>query len=205
MGRSQYNPRLVHNTEDVQRIQALSETLCAVIRPHVLPILAIRVEQEMRSPPPPLTDEQIAWFARSGASSTADAESDEANQIQKVVSDALRNPEPVTNETIAATVQETIDREVGRLVSAWLSILHLAAGNCYAGRTLLDLASLNDAMLPELRSDLLATFDDCFAPFYLTPDDARVVLRIVRAALPLGKRLPDEAVEILALWHVAIR
>lgn len=208
MARTHIDPRFVHTKEKTERTSVLLGNLFVLFRPFVEPVVKPKVVAEL-SKPWKLGGEEYAnelrVFAeiaegRANCKTPAELEAD----LERVL-EILREPPPCTSEQIEAEAAERVDETTDRLVATWLECISL--GNPYDvyGGSELDVATVGDDMLPPIGPELAAAFDESFASFDLTPDEARGILRAVRATLPAGKRLPDDAVEILHPHLVTIR
>jgi hypothetical protein len=128
----------------------------------------------------------------------------EIKAAMKEVRDRLRNPQDVTPEEREEAATDATNEAVVGLVMAWMNVLANAPPGEPDDERTLDLATLDDCMLPPLPEVVEMLFDMFLGPTALEPDDARAVLRAVRASLPTGKTLPDETVALLLAENITV-
>lgn len=97
---------------------------------------------------------------------------------------------PLGEEEMLACIAQTVDQESHLLASTWLDLLLLVAT---IGDERLAPATFDESMLPRMDADVRTAFaDSCNARLADEPT-ARAVLAAVRAALPPGRVIPEDA------------
>ncbi len=128
----------------------------------------------------------------------------EIKAAMKDIRDRSRNLKDVPEEHKAAVIEEMSHRTTAGVVTAWLMALVAAAPGGPDDERTLDLSTLDDAMLPPFHEGMDMLFIFILAHTDFDIDDARVVLRQVRAALPSEKIIPDPVKTLLLADNVTV-
>ncbi|HTM67817.1 MAG TPA: hypothetical protein VL426_00820 [Candidatus Binatia bacterium] len=98
-------------------------------------------------------------------------------------------------------IERALKGESRLMVLEWTMLLQEAA---HDRGSVLELASLDDAMLPPLADDLRRIFEESCARRIAGMTMTRAILGRVRASLPAGERLPVAILEILRHGRIEV-
>lgn len=106
---------------------------------------------------------------------------------------------------IEEEISDAVVDDLKSFVKSWIETFLCGQPSC-DGIYYIEARKISDAMLPPLNEKDATAFQDQFITnaSYLDDSQAVTILRQIRASLPDGKILPDEMVELFALWRVKI-
>lgn len=199
-GKTYFGKRLSKRERERKRMGELKDILRDLFHPFVKRLVRSAVEKEMANMPEVIKVikkeiKKEGLFFPEGLS----AEGREAfrQKMEKILDDP--NPQPLSREETDNMVEEEAEMTTILLVDIWLNALSLSSES-----RVIYLKTIDDAMLPGLNEDVDQAFNQSFAQSFLSAEQAHEVLRQVRASLPPGKILPDQAIDFLTLAGVEI-
>ncbi len=129
---------------------------------------------------------------------------DEVKAAVKLMRITIRRLQNVTEEEKASAIEFACDRATEGVITPWMFALVTAAPGGLKDERTLDLTTLDEAMLPPLDDGTRFFFSLYLSQTELEFDEARAVLVAVRAALPAGKIIPDEAASLLLEQNITV-
>ncbi len=197
MPRKNKNSRSGRTAEHVKKGRELFEKICALFRPHVEPLCRKQCLDEIANAN--LTEEQIQGMLallRAHMKAAGQGTPEDIEEALKEAEQRMRDPKSITQEEIDQAVADSSTEETAMLVAHWLGFLMLSSYGV-AGMRVIELQPLDDCMLPPFDEHMTEFMADSCAQRLLGEAETRDVLRLVRAALPAGQAIPDDAVAIL--------
>lgn len=197
MTRKNRKNRPGRSAEHVKKGRELFEKICALFRPHVEPLCRKQCLDEIANAN--LSEEEIQGMLallRAHMKAAGQGTPEDIEEALKEAETRMRDPKSITPEEIDQAVEDSAAEETATLVAHWLGFLMLS-GYAVAGMRVIELQPLDDAMLPPLDANLRQFMDDSCAQRLLGEAETRDVLRQVRAALPAGQTVPEDAVLLL--------
>ncbi len=127
-----------------------------------------------------------------------------ANAMAKEMGRTIRKLKNTPLKTREEVIEYSADSATAATIIGWITALtNGAPGNLDDERTL-DLATLDDAMLPPLDEGTKMFFALILANTEFEFSDARAVLVAVRKSFPKGQQLPEEAISFLLEDNITV-
>ncbi len=127
-----------------------------------------------------------------------------ANAMAKEMGRTIRKLKNTPQKTREEVIEYAADSATAATIIGWITALtNGAPGNLDDERTL-DLATLDDAMLPPLDEGTKMFFGLILANTEFEFSDARAVLVAVRKSFPKGQQLPEEAISFLLEDNITV-
>jgi hypothetical protein len=191
----------------IERGSELLQSLCLVFYPFVEAAMRPIITPQLSGPL--LSDEEIKNMRDAVNGMKDDIPAELQEQLREM---AATIDKPFTAEDVANAIVEESQNECAQLVRNWLNAYFYADDDVNGNRTV-PVSRIDDAMLPPLDFVMTRGYPDgktgeqMFAEccnMTLDAEATRAVLRQVKATLPSGKAMPDEAIEFLRLEDVFI-
>jgi hypothetical protein len=224
MSRTPISPHLIHDPEKTERRRRVFDALCARLLPFVREAVEPLMRREMAAPLPAEEEESLATgmaafamaFEKAEASDDPEAElgrmakklderfagrsalePDDERRLVEIEREARSAcVAAATEEEIAHFTGEEARTATAQVASSWHRRLLKAAAD-----GILDPATLDEYGLPP------GTDADFLLQAFTVPigiEEARGILRKIRASLPDSKVLPDEMIDLLAIDGVTL-
>lgn len=201
MSRTPIDPSLIHDPDDDVATEAAFELLTDLVRPHLDPVVGAKITSEIRNAS--FTEEEVRALSRAlgEAYQMQGASFSDLKKAMKEARERLRDPSSVPQEELDEMVADACDEAATVLVSSWCNVLIIEGTQNGAG---ISLATIDDAMLPPLDEQMAELLAQAVGQANLTVDEARGILRAVRASLAVGETIPEAMTVILQREGVVV-
>lgn len=171
--------------------------------PFVRPVVEKKMDEAIATP---YAEDEVRKISREVGQELLDrgASFADIKAAMKEVRHRLRNPQAVTPEERDAMATDVTNEATAAIVMTWMNALVIAPPGGPDDERTLDLSTLDDCMLPPIGGMVNAIFDFFLPSIWLTPDEARGILRAVRASLPKGQVIPGEVVALLLAENITV-
>lgn len=200
MSRTPIVSSLIHDPGDPCNIDDIFDRLTKLVRPHVEPVVGGKIRAEIANASYSEQEVVALTHALGEALQAQGASFSDLKKHMKEARQRLRDPSSVTPAEIDEITTDAVDESTAILVSSWGNVLIICATE---GSGEISLASLDDCMLPPLDGLLDELFTEACGQSNLSLDEARGVLRAVKASIAPDS-LPAEMIAILAHEDVVI-